>query len=185
MELAEVKTYLRVDGTDEDVLISSLQLAAEIFIVNVGVDKDYTNDLYKLAIKLLVLHWYDSREVVGKADKLAFSLETIIFSIKYNQPAPVVSIVPLDAAIGVLPTASVVLTFSTGIKPVTIVGANVYLTKSDVALVASTLSIDATGKIVTLDPVDSLISGSYIVSANNLTSIAGLSVIDITSTFTV
>ena len=93
MELAEVKTFLRVDGTEEDVLIASLQLAAEIFIANAGVIKDYTNELYGLAIKLLTLHWYDKREVVGKADKLAFSLETIVFNIKYNQPAPEVVVV--------------------------------------------------------------------------------------------
>ena len=93
MELDEIKTFLRVDGTDEDVLIASLQLAAEIFITNTGVIKDYANDLYGLAVKLLTLHWYDNREVVGKADKLAFSLETIIFSIKYNQPAPEVVVV--------------------------------------------------------------------------------------------
>ena len=93
MELDEVKTFLRVDGTEEDVLIANLQLAAEIFVTNAGVIKDYTNELYGLVIKLLTLHWYDNREVVGKADKLAFSLETIIFSIKYNQPAPEVVVV--------------------------------------------------------------------------------------------
>lgn len=89
MELDELKIFIRADGTDEDLLIGSLQIAAEIFITNTGVIKDYANELYRLAVKLLVLHWYENREVVGKADKLAFSLETIIFSIKYNQPAPV------------------------------------------------------------------------------------------------
>lgn len=87
MELEEIRTYLRVDGTDEDELISGLQMAAEIFMTNAGVSNDYANELYKLAVKLLINHWHDNREVVGKADKLAFSLETIIFSIKYNQTA--------------------------------------------------------------------------------------------------
>ena len=27
--------------------------------------KDYQNELYNLAIKLLVIHWYENREIVG------------------------------------------------------------------------------------------------------------------------
>lgn len=82
MELDEIKLFLRVDGIDEDAQIASLQQAAELFIVNSGITNDDTNDLYKLAIKLLIIHWYDNREVVGKADKLAFSLEAILYSLK-------------------------------------------------------------------------------------------------------
>ena len=87
MELDEIKVYLRVDGTDEDGLIGSLQVAAEVFLANADVTVDYTNELYKLAIRLLIIHWYDNREVVGSVDKLAFSLESIIPSIRYNQAA--------------------------------------------------------------------------------------------------
>ena len=89
MELEELKLYLKVDGSDEDITITGFQLAAEIFMANAGIVNDYTNALYELAVKLLVIHWHENREVVGKADKLAFSLETIICSLKYNQPAVV------------------------------------------------------------------------------------------------
>jgi uncharacterized phage protein (predicted DNA packaging) len=89
MELDEIKTFLRVDGTDEDGLIEGLQLGAETYLTNAGVTKDYANDLYKLAVKMLIIHWYENRMnfAIGKVEKIAFSLESIIFSIKYNQPA--------------------------------------------------------------------------------------------------
>ena len=176
--------FLKIDGTDDDALIESLQMAAEIYLINSGIDKDYTNDLYKLAVKLLIIHWYENREVIGKADKLAFSLETIIFSIKYSQLMPTVTIVPLDLAIGILQTASIVLTFSTEVKVATIVESNIFLTK-DGTLIPATLSVDVTGKIVTLVPVNILEYGSYIICVNNVTSPAGLPVNNITSTFVV
>jgi hypothetical protein len=54
-------------------------------MTNAGVNKDYTKELYKLAIKLLVGHWYSNRDIVGKADKLAFSLDSMILQLKYTQ----------------------------------------------------------------------------------------------------
>ncbi|SHH05956.1 uncharacterized phage protein (possible DNA packaging) [Tepidibacter thalassicus DSM 15285] len=87
MDISEVKEFLRLeqDYTEEDMLLDNLITAAEEYLTNAGVNKDYTKELYKLAIKLLVSHWYENREVTGKADKLAFSLETIILQLKYTQ----------------------------------------------------------------------------------------------------
>ena len=51
-------------------------------MLNAGV-KNFENDLYKLAIKMLVLHWYENREVIGEAKKLAFSLDNIITQLQY------------------------------------------------------------------------------------------------------
>lgn len=88
MTLEELKLFLRVDGTDEDSLIEGLQLSAERYLRNAGVNKDYTDELYKLAIKLLVGHWYENRnvETIGKnISKIAFSLDAIIFQLKYTQ----------------------------------------------------------------------------------------------------
>lgn len=85
MNVDELKLYLRIDGTEEDILIQGLQLAAEEYMTNAGVNKDYTKELYKLAIKLLVSHWYENRSIVGKADKLAFSLDTMILQLKCTQ----------------------------------------------------------------------------------------------------
>lgn len=85
MELEELRIFLKIDGTDEDITIEGLQLASEEYLSNCGVTKDYTKALYKLATKLLVGHWYENRSVTGKADKLAFSLESMIIQLKYTQ----------------------------------------------------------------------------------------------------
>ena len=90
MNLEELKLFLRVDVIEEDPLLQGLQLAAEEYLLNAGILKNYTKELYKLAIKLLVGHWFENREVVGKADKLAFSLDTMILQLKYTQVEVVV-----------------------------------------------------------------------------------------------
>ena len=85
MELDELKLYLRVDIEDDDTLIAALQKSAEEYLENAGVTKDYSKELYKLAIKLLVSHWYENRDVQSEkaAAKLSFSLDTIITQLKY------------------------------------------------------------------------------------------------------
>ena len=80
--LEEIKNYMRIDEDYDDNLINSLIEAANIYMVNAG-DKNFENDLYKLAIKMLVLHWYENREVIGEAKKLAFSLDNIITQLQY------------------------------------------------------------------------------------------------------
>lgn len=84
MTIEEAKEFLRIDGNDEDLLIQSLLTAAENYLTNAGVTVT-SGPLYELAIKLLVSHWYENRAVVGvgKADKLAFSLDSIIAQLKY------------------------------------------------------------------------------------------------------
>jgi uncharacterized phage protein (predicted DNA packaging) len=87
MEMAELKEYLRVDSDDEDVLITGLQKAAEEYLTNAGVNIDYTKELYKLAVKVLVNHWYDNRMI--NTDKpvgnLSYSLSAMINQLKHTQ----------------------------------------------------------------------------------------------------
>ena len=80
--LEEIKNYMRIDEDYDDNLINSLIEAANLYMLNAGV-KNTENDLYKLAIKMLVLHWYENREVIGEAKKLAFSLDNIITQLQY------------------------------------------------------------------------------------------------------
>ena len=80
--LEEIKNYMRIGEDYDDNLINSLIESANIYMVNAGV-KNLENDLYKLAIKMLVLHWYENREVIGEAKKLAFSLDNIITQLQY------------------------------------------------------------------------------------------------------
>lgn len=65
--LEEVKTWLRVDGSEDDLLIQSLISAAETYLYNAtGNTFDSTNDLAKLFCMVLVTDWYENREAVGK-----------------------------------------------------------------------------------------------------------------------
>lgn len=88
MDLEELKLFLRIDGEEDDILIAGLQLAAEEYLINAGIKRDYTKELYKLAIKILISHWYENRHVenVGKyVSKISFGLDTIIVQLKYTQ----------------------------------------------------------------------------------------------------
>ena len=82
--LQEVKNFVRVDGTDEDISLGSLISASKLFFKNTtGIVVDETNDLHELAIKLLVSNSYENRLPVGEGEKLAFSLDSILFQLKY------------------------------------------------------------------------------------------------------
>lgn len=88
MNLEELKLFLKIDDNEEDALIQGLQLSAEEYLTNAGINKDYSKEMYKLAIKILVSHWYENRsvETVGKnVSKIAFGLDTILIQLKYSQ----------------------------------------------------------------------------------------------------
>lgn len=80
--LEEVLIHLKIDDCSESEYIIGLTDAAISFLKNAGV-LEQESELYKLAIKILVTHWYENREVTGKADKLAYSLDSIITQLKY------------------------------------------------------------------------------------------------------
>jgi uncharacterized phage protein (predicted DNA packaging) len=85
MELQEAKDYLRVDTSDDDTLIASLITAADQYLKESGCDESTNPELYALAQKLLISHWYENRGVVavGTVTKtLEFSLQSLILSLK-------------------------------------------------------------------------------------------------------
>jgi len=75
----DVKEYCRAED-DVQAFID----AAELYLTNAGITANETSALYCLAVKMLVLHWYDNREPVGKTDKIAYGLADVISSLKYN-----------------------------------------------------------------------------------------------------
>lgn len=88
MDLEELKLFLRVDNPEDDVLVQSLQISAEEYLKNAGIRKDYSKELYKLAVKILVSHYYENRavETIGKnVSKIAYGLDTILIQLKYSQ----------------------------------------------------------------------------------------------------
>ncbi len=105
MTLDEVKSYLRIDGTDEDVDISALMTAAALYITQqtgktkvVVIDAETnkpavdsasglilfanitTDELYNTCNKLLISHWYENRgvEIAGTLTKISHSVDAII-----------------------------------------------------------------------------------------------------------
>lgn len=82
--LEKVKEYLRVDGDHEDQQIEALISAANKYLVNAGAIKDDDNNLYMLAVKILVTHWYENRLPVGNVTtEMAFSLRHILTQLRY------------------------------------------------------------------------------------------------------
>ena len=41
------------------------------------------SELAKLAARILISHWHENREAVGKAEQLAFSLQSILVQLQY------------------------------------------------------------------------------------------------------
>lgn len=84
MELTEIKDFLRVDYDEDDILITTLKLTAETYIKNSGSKiSSYENALYKLAILMLIGHWYENREAIGTDEKLAYSLQCLLMQLQY------------------------------------------------------------------------------------------------------
>lgn len=89
--------------------------------------------------------------------------------------APTMTSVPIDAAVGVLGTADLVLTFDKAIQASTMTPANVFVMKADGTAVSTTLSISALNTIVTVHPVIALVVGDYIlVATTNIKSASGI-----------
>lgn len=84
MDVQDIKLYLRVDQDEEDSFILSLQKSAENYLYNAGCIKNYDNELYKHAIRILIAHWYDNRGLIGPGNIIKYSLESIIYQLKEN-----------------------------------------------------------------------------------------------------
>lgn len=91
MMLEDVKLYLRVDGTIEDELISSMIDAAIEYVKSASGKTKLANgnditdsELVKLAIKQLVTHWYDHRGTqylsgnFKNVAEISYSVKTIL-----------------------------------------------------------------------------------------------------------
>lgn len=86
--LEHVKEYLRIDGDYDNKLLGLLIDSAKEYLKNAGVQEqndDKSSNLYKLAITMLVTHWYENRnqETDARTKKvLDLGLQTIILQLK-------------------------------------------------------------------------------------------------------
>jgi len=82
----EAKTWLRVDGEDEDNLIGLLIGAAETYLHNATeVEFDGTNQLAKLFCLVLCADWYENRDLIGQqpSDKVRFTIQSMLSQLQH------------------------------------------------------------------------------------------------------
>jgi uncharacterized phage protein (predicted DNA packaging) len=86
--LEETKQWIRVDGVDEDAVISILIIAAEKYLTNAsGNVFTSSNELAKLLCFVLVADWYENREMIGQASgKVRLTVESILAQLSYAIP---------------------------------------------------------------------------------------------------
>lgn len=74
--LEDVVAYVKSEP-DDDALVRELVHAAEAYLKNGGVNKEVVDaPLYILAVKGVVLHWYENRNSTGASDPNDFAIGT-------------------------------------------------------------------------------------------------------------
>ncbi|WP_410496487.1 head-tail connector protein [Cellulosilyticum sp. ST5] len=85
MELDEVKSFLRIDDSTEDELITGLMLASEEYLLGAGIEKDYKKEIYKLTVKMLISNWYENRNITDKKlQEVPYGLKNLIIQQQYK-----------------------------------------------------------------------------------------------------
>lgn len=87
LTLDELKNYLRIDGSEDDMFLTLLISTAKEYLANAGVPES-EDSLYKLAVMLYVAQQYEHRDPSSKMNKFSFALESIILQLKSYPPSP-------------------------------------------------------------------------------------------------
>lgn len=89
MELEELKEFLRVDGDDLDNVIRGYQLAAEAYLLNAGVPKNYDNPLYGVVVVVFVTKVMETPDLLSKkieADAyMGLTLNSLVAQLKFSK----------------------------------------------------------------------------------------------------
>ena len=86
LTLEEAKTWLRVDGDDENSIIETLIGAAETYLHNATeVQFDNTNHLARLFCLVLCADWYENRDLIGQqpSDKVRFTIQSMLSQLQH------------------------------------------------------------------------------------------------------
>lgn len=83
LDMNDLKTYLRIDGDEDDIILDLLISAAVEYLTDAGVPPDARDSAkYKLAVMLLVALNYENRNPAAAIEKLNFGVESIILQLK-------------------------------------------------------------------------------------------------------
>jgi len=89
VDIEELKKFLRVDGNDLDVVILGYQAAAEVYLSNAGVEKDYTNALYKVVVSMVAGTFLENPSLVvmgkGSSESLSITISALIAQLRLSQ----------------------------------------------------------------------------------------------------
>lgn len=86
--LEEAKEWLRIDSDEEDMLISTLVLSAEEYLIDAtGRQFEDTNNRAKLFCFVLVTDWYENRELISvkPSEKVRFSIQSLLVQLQYAE----------------------------------------------------------------------------------------------------
>ncbi|ARJ20518.1 phage gp6-like head-tail connector protein [Bacillus sp. ISL-8] len=81
ISLDEAKQYVKVDGSEEDNLLTSFIMAAEEYLKDAGVTNTEA-ERYKIAVMILVAEWYENRGISKISDELSYSLRSLILQLR-------------------------------------------------------------------------------------------------------
>lgn len=70
-------------------VVQTLIPAAGIYLANAGVMPDTGDDLYRLCLASLVLHWFDHRDAVADEEGIPTNLRPLVNQLKMMQGAVV------------------------------------------------------------------------------------------------
>lgn len=89
IDLDDVKTYCRIDGTEEDALILSFIDAAKGYLDGAGVPEPEADDpRYLLCVKAMVLEFYDHRGMTESVTPSAIpGLQNMVNQLKLEAEA--------------------------------------------------------------------------------------------------
>ncbi|CAI6023410.1 hypothetical protein PAECIP112173_00342 [Paenibacillus sp. JJ-100] len=81
LPLETLKKYLRIDGSEDDDILTLLIEASKEFLTGAGVPESNTA-LYRLAVMMHVALNYENRNPAIKIESINFALQSIILQIK-------------------------------------------------------------------------------------------------------
>lgn len=83
MDMELLKTYLRIDGSEDDGVLTLLIGAAETDLKESGVsDERKETEMYNLAVMLYVSLHYENRDPSIKIDKLNTAYQSLLLKLK-------------------------------------------------------------------------------------------------------
>mgnify|MGYP003544319445 CR=1 FL=1 len=92
--LSFIKDYLRIDFIDDDALLTTLEEMAKEFIFNsTGYTVEYVKSIEKIAVAMLVGHWYENRAFVvdtgAVPQKIPLTIQSILTQLQNTVVEPI------------------------------------------------------------------------------------------------